>query len=125
MEFIGLAIGCILFACGGVVLALIFAFVRRLHRFILPALAVPPISFFLLILSSWWLLDRSPVCGPDPEWDRCPPHFFRVVQLGVWLVATGVLAALMTFAQKILQILWHNFVYRKQPLKIVETSKDI
>jgi hypothetical protein len=125
VELIGLALGCILFASGGAALGLIFAFFRKLRPFILPAVVVPPISFLLLMLSSWWVLDRSPICGPDPEWDRCPSHFARIVQLSVWLAATGFLAAVTTYAQRGLQISWQNFVYRKQPLNVIENSKDI
>jgi len=77
------------------------------------------------MLSSWWLLDRSPICGPDLEWDHCPSHVARIIQLSIWLAATGALVVGATFAQKALRISWGNFVYRKQPLNIIEKLKDV
>ncbi|HZD51062.1 MAG TPA: hypothetical protein VE178_20145 [Silvibacterium sp.] len=125
MELIGLALGCVLLAGAGVVLGLVFALVRSLRRFILPAVVVPPTSFLLLMLSSWWLLDRSPICGPDPEWDRCPSHSARIAQLCFWLLATAVLAIVALILQKLAVLGWENFVYRKQSLNIIEKSKDV
>jgi hypothetical protein len=77
------------------------------------------------MLSSWWLLDRSPVCGPDLEWDRCPSHLARVVQLSAWLAMTGILVIATRYAQKIVENSWENFVHRKSRLNIVEKSKDL
>jgi len=60
--------------CFGIssVLALITLMFSRLRRFSLAIFSTPPAAAVLFFLTRWTVIDSSPVCGPDIEWDRCP-----------------------------------------------------
>ena len=120
MEIIGLILGFLLFGCVGVALCVVFAFIPNLRRFVLPAAIVPASSYFLLITLGWLVLDHSPVCGPDPEWDRCPSHIVHIAMMFVWLLGTACAFMAAVFLQKVLVLSWQNFIYRKQSLSIIQ-----
>jgi hypothetical protein len=81
MEIVGLILGCLKFGVAGIILSAILIPMPKFRRFALSAAILPASSYFLLIILSWLVLDRSPICGPDPEWDRCPSHVAQVVRL--------------------------------------------
>jgi hypothetical protein len=124
MEIIGLLIGCLIFIGVGGILGIVFAFIRALRNFVLAVAIVPTISFFLLITLGWLTLDNAPICGPDPEWDRCPSHIAHIVMWFAWGTATILAVFATIFLQKFLVISWQNFKHRNQPLNIIERSKE-
>jgi len=123
MEMYGLVFACLKFAAVGIVLSATFALLPKLRRFVLPAAIVPASSYFLLIVFGWWMLDNSPICGPNPEWDRCPSHLAHTAMLSAWVAGTIFTFFAAMFVQKMIVLTYQNFANRKQPLNIVEKSR--
>jgi hypothetical protein len=103
VELMGMAL-CVIAAgacsSGLAILALGF---RRSRRFVLAILLTPPIAVILLYLCSWSVLDSGAVCGPNPEWDRCPSDTARIAGWSIWAGATVVTACGAYWAQKVLK----------------------
>jgi len=123
MELVGLAI-MLLFLYGlGICLAFGCWFVPKLQRFALPIAIVPAPSILLLTLSSWYVLDRAPICGPDPEWDRCVSAPNRIISLAVWLAGTSLMASAAFLIQKSVNSK-QDFFRRRQDLSIVDQGPE-
>ena len=103
VELIGMALFTIVagaFAIGLAILAMRF---RRSRPYALAILVTPPIAVILLFLCGWSILDSGTVCGPDPEWDRCPTTLARILGWSIWVASTMVTAYGAFWAQKVLK----------------------
>lgn len=91
--------------CFGIssVLALIALIFRPLRRFSLAVFSAPPAAASLLFLTRWSVIDNSQVCGPDPEWDRCPSTYANTMGLIAWVIGIIVVAVAAYLVQKVIQ----------------------
>jgi len=69
----------------------------------LAILITPPATVVLFFLCGWSILDSGSVCGPDPEWDRCPTSLARVLGWSIWAAATLLTVIGAYWAQKVLE----------------------
>jgi hypothetical protein len=103
MELIGQAIYTAL-ALGASTLVALFALLfRPLRRFIFAIVLTPPVSVFFLFLCRWVVIDNAPVCGTNPEWDRCPSATSNWLGWTVWLVGTVAIGIGAYWAQRAVQ----------------------
>ena len=103
MEFFGLAIFTFISLTISLGLALLSLLRPSLRRFALAILATPPAAVTLLFLMGWAINDSGPVCGPDPEWDRCPSFAIRIVGWFAWTVGVLAVAVGAYWGQKVIQ----------------------
>jgi hypothetical protein len=85
------------------VLSLIALIFRPLRRFSLAVFSTPPAVAVLLFFTRWSVIDNSRVCGPDPEWDRCPSTYANIMGWVAWVIGIIVVAVAAYWAQKVIQ----------------------
>jgi hypothetical protein len=119
MELIGQALAtfeALAIAAGVAIVALIFRPFRRLA----PAVFLtPPSSVFLFFVCRWATIDRGAVCGPDPEWDRCPTIFANIAGWIAWGIGTVAIAFGFYWLQQLIRAgfgLW--FDSETKPLRL-------
>jgi hypothetical protein len=103
MELIGMALYAIVagaFATGPAILAMGF---RSSRRYAVAILVTPPVAVILFFFCGWSILDSGTVCGPNPEWDRCPTPLARALGWTIWLAFTLLTAYGAYWAQKVLK----------------------
>jgi hypothetical protein len=93
MELIGQAIFTIIAITISVGLAFVSRFFRPLRKFSLAFLTTPPVAVFSFFICGWGINDSGTVCGPNPEWDRCPSVGARVLGWSAWLGIVLAVAA--------------------------------
>lgn len=113
MELIGLAIMLAGLSVLSLASAAAFMAFRPLRKLALAIALVPPCSYLILVLSRWAALDSGRVCGPDPEWDRCPSTISNFGSLAAWLIGTSVLAFASFQLQAVLLEAWENLRNKK------------
>ena len=124
MELIGQAFFTLVaLACS--ISAAFFCFLMRpFRKFTLSLLVTPPIAVFCLFLMGWIVLDSGPICGPDPEWDRCPGTTIRIVGWICWLgISTGSATAAY-FAQRVFTTGGGGFLFRSSLTSLIRNNKD-
>lgn len=91
--------------CFGIssVLALIALLFRPWRPFSLSVFSTPPEAAVLLFLTRRSVIDSSPVCGPDPEWDRCPSTSANIVGWAAWAIGIIVVAVAAYWVQRVIQ----------------------
>jgi hypothetical protein len=92
------------------VMAWIFQRVRSLS---LTLWVTPPFAIASLILMRWFVLDSSPVCGPDPEWNRCPSILANSIGLACWLLGVVLIASTAFVVQKVIVIFVNRYLDKK------------
>lgn len=103
MEVIGMALYAIVAgACAAALAAGAMGFTIS-RPYALAILLTPPVAVILFFFCGWSILYSGPVCGPDPEWDRCPTSFARVLGWSCWVAATLLTAFGAYWTQKILE----------------------
>ncbi len=102
MELIGLVLMTGVALVCSTVIAVVAWFFRSTRPFSLCLWVVPPIAVISLILIRWAVVDSGPVCGPDPEWDRCPSSIANFVGWAVWLFVVLFTAGSAYLLQRIL-----------------------
>ena len=103
MEFFGMAIFTSTSLIISLGLALISLLRPRLRRFALAILATPSAAVALLFLAGWAINDSGPVCGPDPEWDRCPSFAIQIIGWFAWTITVSAVAICAYWGQKVIQ----------------------
>jgi hypothetical protein len=104
MEIIGLMVMCFLLGGIGLIAGVIFMLLPKLRRFALAVTIVPASTYFFLIMLSWYELDKAPICGPDPEWDRCPSHFVRISIWAAMLAEVVLLTIACFYLEKVITL---------------------
>ena len=89
------------------VLTVIAWFFRRTRPFSFALWVTPPFAIASLIMIRWSVLDASRVCGPDPEWDRCPTALASSAGWASWFFIVILIAAL-AFVTQIAVTNWLN-----------------
>ena len=123
MELFGQAIytGAAIVAAVG--LAIISRLIRPLRRFSLAILITPPIAVLFFFICGWTIVDSGTVCGPDPEWDRCPTMVARVLGWSVWLVIVLFVAGGSFWIQRRVESLRGIFAER-HPIRLFGKQSD-
>lgn len=119
MEQIGEMIGILVALAISFGIAIVTVLIRRVRRFALAVLFTPPTSLFLLYLCRGAVLDSSPVCGPDPKWDRCPTVAANIFGWAAWAIGTAAIGAGAYWCQRAIGAaagLW--FDSRPKPLSL-------
>jgi hypothetical protein len=92
LELIGFALLTSVTIALSTALAFILGLIPAFRRYVLTTLITPPVGIVSLILIRWTILDKAPVCGPDPEWDHCPSGTANIVGWAIWIVLVCVIA---------------------------------
>jgi len=103
MEFFGLAIFTLAALLVSLGLGFWALFRPRLRSFALAICATPPLAVAFLFFMGWAVNDSGPVCGPDPEWDRCPTFAVRIAGWVAWTIAVSAVAIGAFWGQKVIQ----------------------
>jgi hypothetical protein len=85
------------------VLALITLIFRPLRRFSLAVFSTPPAAAVLLFITRWSVIDNSRVCGPNPEWDRCPTTAADVMGWVAWTIGVIAVPVAAYWLQRVIQ----------------------
>ena len=101
MEIVGLAISGAVALCFSLALALTALAFRSLRRFLMMLLITPPTAVLLYYFTAWTLIDNSPLCGPNLEWDHCPSIGARVLAFISLSLAVAVVAFAGFWAQRL------------------------
>ena len=123
MELIGQALFTLTAIAVSVVLALVSRFLRPLKKFSLAFLTTPPAAVFFFFIFGWAISDSGVVCGPDPEWDRCPSVRARLLGWSVWLVIVLAVAGGSFWIQRRAESLRGLFADRR-PVRLFENPSD-
>jgi hypothetical protein len=103
VEFFGLAI----FTLAALIISLGLGFLSllrpRLRRFALAICTTPPAAVAFLFFVGWAINDSGPVCGPDPEWDRCPSFAIRIAGWLAWTLGIFAVAVGAYWGQKVIE----------------------
>lgn len=99
------------------VLALAALLFRRLRRFSLAIFSTPPAAAILFFLTRWTVIDNSPICGPDPEWNRCPSTQANMLGWSAWVLGIIAIAVAAYWAQRAIQAAIALWFYTK-PISI-------
>src|SRR5271170_4977495 len=103
-------------AVASILLAAIAVAIRPLRRFTLAALALPAISLPLALIIRWSVLDSGAVCGPNPEWDRCPTATASLFGWVVWIAGTIAIGIGAYWAQRGIQAAIHLW-FDSEPMR--------
>ena len=122
VEIYGLVIFTSVAAMVSLAVACLVMFFRNMRRFALAALITPPAAVFALILCRWAVLDSGPVCGPDPEWNRCPSTTASVTGWVVWIVGSIAIAAGAFLLQRVLEAAM-NLLFDSEPMTLFNRNK--
>jgi len=117
MEIIGLMIMTLTSLAISSALAAVAFLFRLSRRFCLTILATPPFAVASLIMIRWSVLDGGRVCGPDPEWDRCPTVTSSIIGWAVWILGIMIAASAAYLAQRVLQAAYYLF-FDRQPISL-------
>jgi len=107
------------------IFAVILWFYQPTRPFSLSVWTTPPIAVSSLILIRWLILDRSPVCGPDPEWDRCPSARDNAFTWAAWLLLVVLVATVVFVVQKLVTSYVNTHLDRKlQPSTAIDDGQS-
>lgn len=122
VEIYGLVIFTSVAAMVSLAVAYVAMFSRTMRRFALSILITPPTAVVTLILCRWAVLDSGPVCGPDPEWNRCPSTMASVTGWVVWIVGSIAIAAGAFLLQRVLEAAM-NLLFDSEPMTLFNRNK--
>jgi hypothetical protein len=124
MELIGQAFFTLDALACSICAAFLCVLIRPLRKFTLAVLITPPVAVFSLFLMWWIVLDSGQVCGPDPEWDRCPATTIRIIGWICWFVLVSGSALAAYFAQRVFQTGAGSFLFRHSPTTLFQHNND-
>jgi len=124
MELIGQAFFTLAALAFSISAAFLCLLIRPFRKFTLAVLVTPPIAVFCFFLMGWIVLDSGPICGPDPEWDRCPTTTIRIIEWICWLGLTTGSAIAAYLAQRVFRTGAASFLFRSSPTTLFQSNKD-
>jgi hypothetical protein len=121
VEFIGIfcftALALVISLC----IALLFRFIAPLRRFSLAIFLSLPACVVSMFLVGWTVNDKASVCGPNPEWDRCPSTTARVTGWAAWLAITIGAALVGYWGQRAFAV-GRSLLFQSEPTTIFRES---
>ena len=124
MELLAQAYFTIVTLACSICAAFLCLIIRPLRRYCLAVLLTPPLAVFSMFMIGWTVLDSGPICGPNPELDRCPSVMARIIGWTVWLALVIGFAVASYLAQRVFLTGASSFLFRGSPTTLFGGNDD-